>query len=334
MSHKDIIKKYGEGVLMDASFLAEEERMVIPISPALNIPLRGGIHEGCVCTFSGKEGSGKSTTALQVASYAQKPEYGSRKVFYDDVEHRLKRSNLEGIHGLIWKDKEKFEIIHSTKETILHAADHLNIMLELMKSYPKSVFIIDSTSALCGEDEAKEDVKSDFRNGSPKLLANFCRHIAPIVQINKQIVILTQHMIADTSGRSMGSGYHEDGGAKIKHQSDVRMRIKYTENWEVGSGENTHRVGKLLNWQIIKSPYGEFDKIQSYLRYGYGLDDITETINLACDIGLIVKGGSWYTLGYLETPVKLQGGEKVYEHMVANKIDYDKLYKLVMESLK
>jgi recombination protein RecA len=91
MSIKEIQKKYGEGVLMDASFLLDEEKIVIPVSPAIDIALRGGIPEGSVCTFSGKSGSGKSTTALQIAANAQKKEYGSRKIYYADVECRLKK---------------------------------------------------------------------------------------------------------------------------------------------------------------------------------------------------------------------------------------------------
>lgn len=333
MSIKEIQKKYGDGVLMDASFLLEEEKVVIPISPSIDIHLRGGIAEGTIATFSGQSGTGKSTTGLQIAANAQRKEYGSRKIFYDDVEHRLKKSNLQGIRGLDCSP-ERFQVIRSTKEKILSAEDHLNIVLELIKQYPQSVFIIDSASALCGLSEMSDDVKSDFRNNSPKLMANFCRHIAPIVLLNKQIVIITQHMIADTSGRSMGSGYHEDGGNKIKHGSDIRMRIKWTEKWTAGSGENERRIGQILHWQIIKSPYGEIDKVDSYLRYGVGLDECTEIIILACDLGLITKGGAWFTFNFLEESVKVQGQEKVYDWLVSHPEEYQTLYKMVKDSVK
>lgn len=331
MSHKDIVKKYGEGVLMDASFLAEEKKVIIPVTPALDIHLHGGIPEGTVATFSGKEGSGKTTTALQIAANAQKEEYGSRKIFYDDVEHRLKKSTLDGIHGLDYSPN-KFEVIHSTKDKILSAEDHLNIVLLLLKEQTQSIFIIDSTSALCGDGEMNEDVKSDFRNASPKLIANFCRHIMPIVFVNKHLVMLTQHLITDTSGK--GLGYQEDGGTKIKHASDYRLRIKYIDKWMVGSGENEKCVGQILHWTITKSPYGVIDKIDSYLRYGYGLDDVSEIINLACDIGLIVKGGSWFTMEFLESKQKLQGQENVYQFLKTNVDAFEQLKTAVKESLK
>ena len=333
MNEKEFEKKYGDaGILMDASLLIDEARITIPLTPALDVHLHGGIMEGTTVLLSGKEGTGKTSTALRFAANAQKKEYGGRKIIYDDVEHRLKKSTLDGIYGLDYSD-DKLTIIRSTKEKILTAEDHLNIVLDLIKSVPNAVFIIDSTSALCGAGEMIEDVKSDGRNSGPKLLANFCRHIAPLVLLNKQIVILTQHMIADTSGKGIG-GYHEDGGSKIKHQADIKMRIKYTDKWVSGSGENEKRIGQILHWQIVKSPYGPIDKIDSYLRYGYGPDNVWEIVNLACDIGLISKGGAgWYTLSFLNEPEKLQGQEKVHAYLIENQAIYNILYEKVQEAL-
>jgi recombination protein RecA len=308
---KEIQKKYGEGVLVDASFLLDEEKVIIPVSPSLNVALRGGIPEGTVCTLSGKAGSGKSTTALQIAANAQKKEFGARKIFYADVECRLKKSNLKGIHDLDCS-QEKFHVIRSTENKILTAEDYLNIVLDLMKTQPRSIFIIDSTSALCGLGEMTDEVRADFRNNGPKLLANFCRHIPPLVLLNKQILLITQHLITDTSGK--GIGYHEDGGVKVTHQADIRMRIKYTERWNVGSGENEKQIGQILHWGIAKSNHGSVDKLESYLRYGYGLDDVYEYINLAIDLGVIKKGGSWFTYG----EEKWQGQEKLYNAIKEN----------------
>jgi recombination protein RecA len=318
MSIKEIQKKYGEGVLTDASFLLEETKIVIPVSPAIDIGLRGGIPEGSVCTFSGKAGSGKSTTALQIAANAQRKENGARKIYYADVECRLKKSNLQGIHGLDCSP-DKFSVIRSTENKILSAEDYLNIVLTLIKSQPRSIFIIDSASALCGLGEMSDEVRSDFRNNGPKLLANFCRHIPPLMLLNKQILMITQHLITDTSGK--GVGYHEDGGVKVTHQADIRMRIKYTERWNVGSGENEKQIGKVLHWGISKSPYGEVDKLESYLRYGYGLDDVFEYINLAIDLGIIKKGGAWYSYG----EEKWQGQEKLYNAILENKTLFEEI---------
>jgi protein RecA len=332
MSHKEIIKKYGEGVLIDASFLIEEKKDIIPLSPACDIALGGGIPEGSLVTFSGQSGSGKTTSALALAANGQKKEHGSRTIVYGDVEHRLKKLNLQGIHGLSI-DNDKFKVIRSTQDKILSAEDHLNIMISLIKEIKGGIFILDSSSALCAMSEMIEDVKANGRASGPKLLAAFCRQIAPIISVNKSVVIIIQHLIADTSG--YGSGYVEDGGQKLKYQADVKMRIKYTTAWKTGSGENETRVGQILHWQITKSSLGPpVDAFDSYLRYGYGLDGVTEIISLGCDIGLITKGGSWFTLDYLKDKPKLQGQEKVYAYLKDNAKDLAELEKKVKESLK
>lgn len=327
MSQKELVKKYGEGVFLDASFLLDKPKMVIPVSPALDIGLNGGIPEGSWVIFSGQAKTGKSTTALQFAANCQQKEYGSRKVFYDDVEHRLKQMNLTGIHNLI-TDPKQFQIIRSSKDKILSAEDHLNILVELIKDNPNSVFIIDSASALCAMGEMSEEIKASGRASGPKLLASFCRQVGPIVTVNNSIIIIIQHLIANTSG--YGSPYVEDGGQKLKYQVDVKMRIKGIEKWEA----KDKRIGQIVNWEIVCSALGApLDKVQSYLRYGYGIDHITEIIQLGCDLGLIMAGGSWYTLDYLESKPKLQGQHNVYEYLSNNPDDYKKLEKLVKESL-
>lgn len=321
------IKELMEASTMDASFLVEEERVIIPISPAIDVHIKG-VPEGSMMILSGKSGTGKSTTALTIAANAQQEEYGSRHTYYSDIEHRLARSNLEGIQGL---QLDKITVIKSTEDHILSAEDNLNIVLEIAKTTKKSILIIDSISSLCGANEMAEDVKSDFRNSTPKLLANFTRKIAPIIRLNNHILILCSHMIADTSGK--GLGFQEDGGEKVKFQSNIRMRIKYTDRLNAGSGEDSKQIGQILHWSILKSPYGVIDKVDSYLRFGIGLDKITESISMACDIGLITKGGAWYTFDFMKEPAKLQGMEKAYTFLAEHPEVFKDLSKKIRESL-
>lgn len=328
----DLVKKFGESVFIDADFLLEEKQEIINLSPACDIHLGGGIPTGSLVTFAGKSGTGKTSTALQLAANAQQSN-PNRVIIYDDVEHRLKKLNLKGIHGLDIS-KERFKVVRSTQEKILSAEDHLNIMIQLIKDNPGCVAVIDSSSALCSMSEMVEDVKANGRASGPKLLAAFCRQIAPVILVNKCIVIIIQHVIANTSG--YGPAWVEDGGEKLKYQADVKMRIKGIEKW--GDGDN--RVGQIITWEIVKSALGPpVEKFESYLRYGYGLDDAWEIIDLACDIGLIKKGGAWFTLNFCkqadaEEGEKIQGQENLYQLLRSKPELYNDLLKQVKESLK
>ena len=83
-----------------------------------------------------------------------------------------------------------------------------------------------------------------------------------------------------------------------------------------------------MEWQVICSSLGApGGKITSYIRYGVGIDRHMELLTLASDMGLINKGGAWYTLDFIkEDPkIKLQGAEKVRQHLIENPNHYIKL---------
>lgn len=333
MSLKEIEKKYGKGVLLDASFLLEEERRYIPVAYPLDISLKGGgISEGSIVLISGKEGSGKTTTALTIAKNAQKKEYGARKITYSDIECRLKKSTLEGVQGLEWQDADKFQVIRSTLDTILTGEQHLNLILDLLKSTPGGVFIIDSASALATALELEGEIKPDFRANAPKLLASFCRHVAPIVLLQKSVLIILQRLIADSSGKTMG--LQEDGGNSLKYAADYRLRIKYTDKINVGSTEDSKQIGQMMHFAITKSPFGPADKIDVPLRFGVGIDEVTCLINIGIDLDLITKGGSWLTLDFAPEKNKIQGVENLYKYLIENTDLYNLLKSNVDKILK
>jgi recombination protein RecA len=204
-------------------------------------------------------------------------------------------------------------MIQSHEGKILTAQDFLQEFTNVIKDVPGCVLIIDSTSALCAEGEFTSEIKSQGRNEGPKLLATFCRRMAPVVPVNRVLVIIIQHLIANTSG--YGEPYYEDGGKKIQYQADTKLRCTSFQKWE--NAGKTDQVGQVINWQVktaaLTKPGGKF---QSYLRYGYGLDDVKELIVLGLDMGIIEKGGAWFKLDGLDK--KLNGEDNVRQYLVEN----------------
>lgn len=304
---KELEKKYGKGVFVDANFILEDKRDIISVSPRVDIGLSGGMPEGYIAMFSGKPKQGKTSTIIQICVNAQKM---GKSVYWLDVENRLSQKNLK-VTGL---DMSKFHVVHSTEDTILTAQDYLNIAEKILKNNKKCVLVIDSASALCAESELIEDITGTSRSASPKLLAAFCRRIVPIIAVRKHLVCITQHLIANTSG--YGPAFMEDGGNKIQHAQDIKMRIKTTEKWTDGDGK---QVGLIITWEIVTSALGgPCSDIKSYFRFDHGLDATYELMLLACDFGVITKGGSWFTCEFLPDKPKVQGEEKLYQFLVSN----------------
>jgi RecA/RadA recombinase len=153
--------------------------------------------------LTGQPKCGKTTTSLDFAANAQKPEYGSgsykdgRMVYYLNIEGRLKKRDLEGIPGL---NLEKFDVIGSQTGKILRAEEYLQIAERIINQEPGCVVIIDSYSALCTEAEITSDMDKMQRADGAKLLAKFCRKVANVIPVNKNIVIGITHLMGNPTG--------------------------------------------------------------------------------------------------------------------------------------
>lgn len=334
MGIKEAVKKdFGDNILLSGKSLVDKKVMTIPVSPALDIILSGGIPEGSFVVLTGQPKCGKTTTSLDFCSTAQKPEYngdrGPRKVYYLNIEGRLKKRDLEGIPGL---DLERFHVIGSQTGKILHAEEYLQIAERIINEEPECVLIIDSYSALCTEAEITSNMDKMQRADGAKLLAKFCRKVANVIPVNKNIVIGITHLMGNPG---MGhSEWKEKSGQSIAYQTDVKLRAKFHTPWKIGAKDNEIQIGQEIEWNAQCSALGPPGGIiKSYIRYGEGIDKAMELTTLGSDMGLITKAGAWYTLSFLDTdkPEKFQGVEKVRQFLVENNEAYSILYAKIKE---
>ena len=332
MSLQDSINKdFGNNIILNATSVIDQESIVIPVSPALDIILNGGIPEGSFVVFTGQPKCGKTTTSLDFAATAQQEQYskkGIRNVYYLNIEGRLKKRDLEGIPNI---NLEKFSIIGSQTGKILHAEEYLQIGERIINEDPGCVLIIDSYSALCTEAEITSDMDKMQRADGAKLLAKFCRKVANVIPVNKNIVIGITHLMGNPTG--YGAEFKEKSGQAIAYQTDIKLRAKTFKPWLLGA-DNT-QIGQEVEWQTLCSSLGPpGGNITSYIRYGQGIDKQMELVNLAVDIGLINKGGAWYTLTFLnDDKTKFQGAEKVRQFLIENKSAYNDLYTEVKKTM-
>lgn len=315
-SLENILKKYGD-IVSTGTELLEKTTVVFPVSPAIDVSLGGGIPEGSFVSFTGPPGCGKSSTVLQIIANATQPEFyingQPRKVFYHDVEHRLKKMNMSGISGL---DPSLVTHIHSTQQHILSAQDHLDIAETLIKD-PDNVgciLVMDSSSALCPADELSADTSGTIRSTQPKILAHWCRKMASPIKVMNATVIFIQHLITNTSG--YGEKWLTDGGEKIKYHLDIKLLTKgKPAQWTVN--DKDVQIGQVIEWDVIKSANGQSGTTAtSYLRFGHGLDAVKEISILCVDFGIISKGGAWFTLEHEGQTIKIQGEEKLNQLLV------------------
>lgn len=327
-----INKDFGNNIMLNANTLIDKDVITIPLSPALDIILNGGVPEGSFMILTGQPKCGKTTSSLDFCATAQKKEYAGdlkkeRNVYYLNVEGRLKKRDIEGIPGL---DLSRFHVIGSQTGKILHAESYLQIAERIINEEPGSILIIDSYSALCTEAEITSDMDKMQRADGAKLLAKFCRKVANVIPVNKNIVIGITHLMGNPTG--YGAEFKEKSGQAIAYQTDIKLRAKTFKPW-ILSSDNT-QIGQEVEWQTVCSALGPpGGNITSFIRYGQGIDKAMELTNLAVDLGLINKGGAWYTLTFLKDGQKFQGLEKVRNFIFENPDIYANLYKEVKTTM-
>ena len=255
-----------------------------------------------------------TTNLLHAAVNAQQPEYGGKEVIYIDAEARLKEMNLNSFKKL---NKDKFHLIISERgKPPLTAENFLNIAIKYLMDYPGCFMIFDSVSALCEKREREGGVGTETRGGGSKLVAQFIRDMAQVVNVNDNIVCMVTHMMANTSGRGHLTVI-EKTAYELKYQVDVKLRA-ISKEIIYPTSDKDKAIGQRTNWLVEYNALGASpgQKVDTFLRYGEGMDEIYDWIDFGVALGLITlaDGGAWYTLNFYEE-TKIQGKEKLRAYL-------------------
>ncbi len=97
------------------------------------------------------------------------------------------------------------------------------------------------------------------------------------------------------------------GGRALKYFSSVRIDVRRIESLKSGS----EIIGNRTRAKIVKNKVAPpFKEAEFDIMYGEGISKTGEIIDLGVKLGLIDKGGSWFTIG--ETRVQGRDGLKEY----------------------
>lgn len=287
-----IVSKYGDVVRSGKEVLDNINSLeVISVSPALDIALGGGLREGSVVVMTGDPKSGKTTTSLHFAAKCQAK---GKRVIYIDTEGRMSEQNFTGIPGL---DPDKIIVIQSTNDRILSAEDFLNIVEYYINNDPGCLIITDSLSNMVPACELEGEVRTGVRNALPRLLSMFFKRISGTLMKNKVLLLCVTHNIANTGGSPYAPSKMADCGNMLQYQAGTNMVITHRGKWQVPKDSGPH-VGQIANWLIKTSNAGgrPNSTAESWIRYGAGIDEVQEIVQIACEFRLIKTAGAWYTI--------------------------------------
>ncbi len=313
---KDLNKKMKVGnIQLGVDF---QEVQKIPFSSCrLNYMTYGGIPVGRIAEFYGTDGSGKTTTAIDIAGQAQKL-FPDKKVLFVDIEHTF---------DPVWATKLGLncdDLLYLDPDS-MGAEEVFNIIIDIIDSGEISLCILDSIGAMVSMQANEKEIGERTYGGISMALTEFTKKITPILA-RTQASFIGINQARDDMNSPYG-GTTTTGGKCWRHGCSTRLEFR-KGNYIDEKGNNLSRAcenpaGNIVNVSLIKSKVVRPDrKVGFYtLKYLEGIDYISDAVDVAIKLGLVNQAGSWFTLVEPETgevKEKFQGKPKLVEYLKDN----------------
>lgn len=313
---KDLNKKMKVGAI--SLGVAFQEVQKIPFSSCrLNYMTYGGIPIGRIAEFFGTDGSGKTTTAIDIAGQAQQL-FPDKKVLFVDIEHTF---------DPVWATKLGLncdDLLYLDPDS-MGAEEVFNIIIDIIDSGEISLCILDSIGAMVSMQANEKEIGERTYGGISMALTEFTKKITPVLS-RTQASFIGINQARDDMNSPYG-GTTTTGGKCWRHGCSTRLEFR-KGNYIDEKGNNLSRAcenpaGNIVNVSLIKSKVVRPDrKVGFYtLKYLEGIDYISDAVDVAIKLGLVNQAGAWFTLVEPETgevKEKFQGKPKLVEYLRDN----------------
>jgi recombination protein RecA len=308
---EEVLKKVNKEVkanIANRGVVVQKIQRIPFSSPRLTYMTYGGLPVGRLVEFSGDEGGGKTTTALDVIANAQRL-FPDKQCVYVDIEHTFD----EEWASLLGVDVDSLIII--TPEAGMYAEQIFEIVKSVIDTGEVSVCVFDSFGALVSKLAYEKTIEERTFGGIAMALTAFGNKMIPICARTKCLFIGINQMRDDMNSQHGGST--TTGGRGWRHTCSVRMMFMKSDFIDE-AGKSIARncenpAGNLVKVFLIKSKVFKGNrKVGFYtLKYLEGIDWISDTIDVALKENLVMLNGAWYSIVDPETkvPYQLENGK-------------------------
>ena len=283
--------------LVGAASQVEIQKQKTP-SLSLNVALKGGLAYGRQVLIWGNKSAGKSSFCLQIIAAAQKD---GKLCAWIDAEQSYSPEWAEKL-GV---DSEK--LIYASAKTI---NDMVDIGTQLIKS-GVDILVVDSISALLPAIYFEKDGSELKQLQDTKQIGAEAKDMTHAVKmlnyVNENTLLILISQQRNQFG-SMHASHIPTGGMAVKFFSSTIIKLWSSESEassiksgiHVGDKIIEQKVGRPVNWTIDYNKTGPQFITGSYDFYfqgsHVGVDQVADLVDTAEMMGIIERGGAWYTV--------------------------------------
>lgn len=276
-----IEQKYGKGAIMKLGSNSTMDIEAIPTgSMTLDLALGiGGIPRGRIVELYGPESSGKTTVALHCIAETQKM---GGEVAFIDVEHAL---------DPVYAAKLGVDIDNLLVSQPDSGEQALEIAEALARSGAIDCIVIDSVAAMVTKAEIEGDMGDTHVGQLARLMSQAMRKLTAVLSKSNCAAIFI-NQIREKIGVIYGNPETTPGGRALKFYASVRMDVRKGEAIKNGS----EIIGNRTRVKIVKNKVAPpFKECEFDIMYGEGISRTGEVLDLAVDLGVVKKGGAWFS---------------------------------------
>ena len=276
-----IEKNFGKGAIIKLGANTAMKVDSIPTgSMSLDLALGiGGVPRGRIVELYGPESSGKTTVALHIIAEAQKQ---GGEVAFVDVEHALDPKYAKAI-GV---DVDNLLVSQPNS-----GEEALEIVEALVRSGAIDVVVLDSVAALTTKAEIEGNMGDSNVGQLARLMSQAMRKLTPLLA-KTNCVALFINQIREKIGVMYGNPETTPGGRALKFYSSVIIDVRKGEPIK----EGTEQIGNRTKIKIKKNKVAPpFKECEFDLIFGQGISRMSEVIDIAVELDIIKKSGSWFS---------------------------------------